>query len=166
MATRKVTYASASTITCTLASLATSSGLTVGRDATEIDNTTNLYLDAWISGKISVGTTPTANTRIEIWVIPRFNDSTYPDTFGSTDAGVTVTSRAAALAAGKLLAVIDVDVNTSNRAYYFGNSLSNAGFLTHPAKFNLWIVHNTGVNLNATGGNHELDYKGSYETIA
>jgi hypothetical protein len=35
-----------------------------------------------------------------------------------------------------------------------------------PPKFVLFTVHNTGVNLNSTGGNHVFRYRGVYATSA
>src|SRR5262245_54425580 len=109
MADRKqATYPSSSALTITLTSLATSSTLVAGRESTEVDNSSNKYLDAGISGRVTVGTTPTAATRIEIWIFPKMSDSAYPDVFDGTDSAETLTSRAAAVAAGRLLAVLDV----------------------------------------------------------
>jgi len=166
MATTKLTFASSASITCTLASLATSSTLVAGRSSAEIDNSTNLHLDKLISGKITVGTTPTANTVIEVWMIPKREDSSYHDTFDGTDKNVTVTSRQHLLAYGTLLSTMAVPATTSNVGYEFFRSAAAAMGAGCPPKFQLFIVHNTGVNLNSTGGNHVLYEKGVYSTTA
>ena len=57
--TRKPSYAASSNLTITLASLATSSTLVVGRVSTQVDNSSNLYLDYLLSAKISTGTSLT-----------------------------------------------------------------------------------------------------------
>lgn len=41
----KLAYGSSSNLTITLASLATDSSLLTGRESTEVDNTTNKYID-------------------------------------------------------------------------------------------------------------------------
>lgn len=152
--------------TITLASLAPSATLVAGRQSTAIDNTTNKFLDYVLSGKITVGTTPTAATRIELWCVPTLDDTpTYPDTFGASDANVTVTSRTILQGAGRLVAVLDVDVNTSNRSYPIQTSLAAFFGGNCPLKFALFVVHNTGVALNSTGGNHVINVKGLYKTI-
>lgn len=161
----KAEYAASAAATITLASLASSSTLVAGRASANIDNSTNKYLDYWVAGKITVGTTPTANTKIEVWVVPRKNDTpTYHDVFGGDDVAETVTSREMLNAYGKLLAVMDVPVATSNVGYEFSGSVADACRSIAPAAFQLFVVHNTGVALHATGGNHVIDVKGLYST--
>lgn len=144
--------------TITLASLATSSTLTVGRQTNVVVNSGE-NLDAQVSGRITVGTSPTGGV-IEVWVGAPINGTpTYPTNFGAVDAGITVLSanhRDAALRRG---AVIYCDT-TSDRPYEiapFSIAALFGGVL--PERHFLWITHSTGVNLNATGGNHELNYR-------
>ncbi len=164
MADNKAAYQSSASITCTLASLATSSTLVAGRSSLEIDNTSDLYLDRPVSGQIEVGTTPTANTVIEVWLIPRLSDSTYFDTFDGTDSNITVTSRPILLSYGVLLASINVDVTTSNRKYFFWSSIAGKIGTLPPKKYQLFFVHNTGAALHATGGNHIITETPEYVT--
>ena len=67
----------------------------------------------------------------------------------------------------KLAAVMQVDATTSNVAYYFG-PLSVASLFggVVPKKFTVLVTHNTAVNLNSTGGNHEIDITPVYQTAA
>lgn len=164
MADNKAAYASSNTITCTLASLVSSSNWTAGQSSAEIDNTSGFYLDRPVSGKIQVGTTPTANTVIEVWCIPKLSDSTYPDTFTGSDANITVTSRGILLSYGILLASINVDSATSNRNYYFWASVSGSTGTLPPKKYQLFFTHNTGVALNSTGANHVITETPEYVT--
>jgi hypothetical protein len=60
MADLKLSYPAASDLTITLASLGSDTNLLTGRESATIDNSTNLYLDYLISGKITAGTSPTA----------------------------------------------------------------------------------------------------------
>ncbi len=170
MATGDITvkYAASASITWTLASLSSDTNLVAGRASAAVDNGTNLYRDFRVAGKIAVGTTPTANTWIELWVIPILDDSpTWPDAFGGTDANVTVTSRGILRAVGKLALAIAVDATTSNRAYPFEFSLRDVcGGSAPPKQFQLFAVHNTAVALNSTGGNHVAKYIGLYDAVA
>lgn len=93
MSTEQAIYSASNTIACTLTSLAHSSTQVAGRASAAIDNSTAGSLDRPISGKVTVGTSPTVNTTIEVWLIPQLADGSWPDTFGGTDANVTVTSR-------------------------------------------------------------------------
>lgn len=167
MADIKAAYASSSNLTHTLASLATSSTWLAGRESAEVDNTSNKYLDFKLSGKVTVGTTPTINTEIRVYVVGLMDDSTYPDVFDGTDSAETVTSAGVGSAFLKLAAVIPVDATTSDRVYYYdcGSIRSLFGGVL-PKKFVVFIAHNTGVNLNATGGNHQTTVTGEYATSA
>lgn len=166
MADRKTAYGTSTAITISLASVATSATWVAGRESGEVVNTTTLALDYNIGGKIRVGTTPTAATRIEVWVIPLVYDSTWPDVFDGTDSTETVTTRDILLNVGKLGASLTVDTNTSDRDYWFHFSVCATLGTGLPKSFVLFVTHNTGVNLNSTGGNHVIHYTALTETIA
>jgi hypothetical protein len=167
MASVKIEYAAASNLTITLASLATSSTWLAGQESTAVDNTTNKYLDYLLSGKITVGTTPTSGTEIRVYVVALLDDSTYPDVFDGTDSAETVTSAGVGSAFLRLAAVLPVGATTSNVAYYFGPVSVAALFGgACPKKFVVFVTHNTGVNLNSTGGNHQLTVTPVYATAA
>ena len=150
-------------ITCAIASLASDTNLLAGRASTAVDNTTNLDLDHLVSGLITAGTSPTVGTTIEVWAYAyrtiASGTPTYPDSITGTDANKTMTSANVKNAALRLVAVITVD-NTSNRGYEFPPT-SIAGLYggSMPPFYGLFIVHNTGVALNSTGGNHILHYE-------
>lgn len=162
----KIAYGSSSNLTITLASLATSSTLLVGRESTEVDNSSNLYSDYLLSGKITTGTSPTASKSIEVWVVAQLDDSTYPDVFDGTDSAETITSDGVKYGIVKLAAIITTS-STSDVSYYFG-PVSVAAMYggSLPRKFVVFVTHNTGQNLNATGGNQQITVKGVYYTIA
>jgi hypothetical protein len=170
MADIKIAKGSDSALTITLASLATSSTWVAGRESTAVDNTTNKYLDYELSGKITVGTSPTANTEIRIYVYSEIDETpTYPDVFDGTDSDETVTGSSQGLRDGmlQLAKTILVDSTTSDRTYPFGKiSIASLFGGVVPDHFGVFVTHNTGVNLNSTGGNHFIKVKGSYETIA
>lgn len=152
--------ADSAALTITLASLATSSTLRVGREATAIVNTSDLDLDKPITGLITVGTTPVVGTVIEIWATMPLKitagAAAWGDSMTGSDAAFTCTSDPTKFGMFRLVASIAVDSATSNRGYPFvGNSIASL-FPSVPAMLNFFATHNTGVNLNATAGNHYI----------
>lgn len=165
MASVKIEYAASVAATITLASLATSSTLTAGAESDAIDNTTNKYLDYLLAGKITTGSSPSAGT-IEVWVVALLDDSTWPDVFDGTGSAETVTSAAIKSACAAPAAALTTDT-TSNQAYPF-RPVSVASLFggVCPKKFAVFVTHNTGVNLNSTGGNHQINLTPVYATVA
>lgn len=164
---KPVYAASASVAGLTLASLATSSTRVAGAESDAIDNTSTLYDDILISGKITPGTSPTVGKQIDIWIVPAMDgSSTWPDVFDGTGSAETVTSENVRNALGKLLKTIVID-STSDRTYYFSNESVAALFGgVLPQKFVVFVSHDTAVNLNATGSNHALNYLGlQYQSV-
>ena len=161
MASNLAAYQPSGAIACTLASLASSGAApavgTVGRASAIVDNTAGLWLDRPVSGFVTVGTTPTINTTIEVWLIPMIADGVWPDGFGAGDANITVSSRGNLQSYGVLLATLNVDATTSNKAYPFWSSIAGKVGTLPPKKYQLFFVHNTGVALNATGGNQSVN---------
>jgi len=144
-------------LTISLASLASSATWVAGRESTAIA-TADPTIDYLLAGTIMVGTTPTINTQIQIWVYGSFNDApTYPDTIDGTDSAETITSSGILQVGLALAAVILVDATTSDRPYYFApRSIAALFGGVLPKTWGVFVAHNTGVNLNATGGNHVL----------
>lgn len=163
----KLAYASSAALTITLASLASdATNMIAGRQSTLVDNTTNLYLDYLLSGKITTGTSPTTARQIEVWVWAWQSETgpMYPDTFGATDANTNVTTRDMLFQFARRAAVLGTTA-TSNQAYYFGPvSVRSVFGGTVPSKWGVWVVHNTAVNLHATGGNHVITAMPVYTT--
>lgn len=160
-------YANYATVTITLASLGSSSTFVAGREATAIDNSTNKYPELKVSGKITVGTTPTVNTQILVYVLERLNNTpTWPDVFTGSDAAATLTSAGVGRGFLKLGATLDVDSTTSNRAYPFTFRIARLFDGVAPDFFSVFVTHNTGVNLNSTGSNHVIEVQGEYFTVA
>jgi hypothetical protein len=162
MSTVTTTYAASATVTCGVESTASSSTFAAGRESSVIDNTTNKYVDALLAGKIRVGTTPTANTQILVYVFAPLDDTpTYPDVMDGTDSAETITSAGVAQGFLKLAALISVDSATSDRDYAFGPvGIAQLFGGIMPPKWAVFVTHNTGVNLNSTAGNHFIKYTG------
>ena len=165
MADVKLAYATNQALTITLASLPSDSNLLTGRESTAIDNTTNLYLDYLLDGKITTGTSPTTAKEIRIYVVGLFGDATWPDVFDGTDSAETVSGVGTRDSACKLACVIPT-IATSDLGYSFGPiSVASLFGGICPAKFVVFVTHNTAVNLNSTGGNHFINARGVYNTV-
>lgn len=155
MSDLQVKYGSqAQAITITLASLADGAM----RQSASIDNSTLKFFDARIGGKITTGTTPTAGSVITFLVA------------ASVDGGTIFSGGASGLDAlfteqenqlfflGQIIVLAD-----SDKTHEFGPfSLLEAmkGFAI-PDTWALIVKNDTGVALNSTGGNHDVDYQGA-----
>ena len=167
MASNKLAYGTSTSLTNAIASLATSSTWTGGYESDVIDNTTNLYLDYSIEGYVTAGTSPANPSEIRIYVVASWDGTNWPDVFdGTTSAESSVTSEGVRDGFAKLGVVMRVDSTTSNRAYYFSFTVASLFGGACPPKFVLYTTHNTGSNLNSTGGNHVFRYRGIYVTSA
>lgn len=161
MATVTINYTASATITMSLASIATSATFVAGAESTVIDNTSNKYVDAIVGGKITVGTTPTINTQINVYVFtPIDSTPTYPDVMDGTDSVETLTSVGVGTAFLKLAAICNVDAVTSNIAYPFSFTVAQLFGGVMPSRWSLYVSHNTGVALNSTAGNHVIKFEG------
>jgi len=156
MATATVNYSANTGITIDLSSLASSASWIAGRESSEIDNTTNKYVDALVQGKVKVGTTPTANTSINVyvWGADTSLATTAIDVLDGTDSAETLTNTGVLYSALKLGAVINVLVNTSDVTYNIAPfSVAQLFGGVMPKFWGLFVAHNTGVNLNASNAN-------------
>jgi len=162
--TRKINYASPFDLTITLASLASDTNLLAGRESDMIDNTVLGYDDYLLSGKITTGTSPTASRQNEVWAIG-WDGSGWPDVFDGADSDETISLASVKAAICRFIANL-ATTSSSDEDYYFGPVSAKAAFGGRlPSKFTIFVVHNTGVNLNATAGNHFIRAQGVYETI-
>ncbi|HXF88298.1 MAG TPA: hypothetical protein VNK48_08100 [Xanthobacteraceae bacterium] len=153
MPTVSLQYATPITLTITLASLASDTSLSAGRASAAVDNSTNGYVDFVVGGKVTTGTSPTASRQIEVWAFGTYDGTTYSAGASGSDAAFSPGTEKPLM---KLLQIIPTD-NTSNRTYEWGPcSVAQAFGGTCPLKWGIYVVHNTGVGLNATAGNHEV----------
>jgi hypothetical protein len=157
-------YGTTTTITNAVASLASDTNLLAGYESAVIDNTSDGFEDIILSGKVTAGTSPTAARQIEVWAVA-WDSNGWPDVFDGTTSAETITSADIKNALCKPVAIMSTS-NTSDRAYFFtGVSAKQVFGGVLPSKFVLFTVHNTGVNLNATAGNHEFRYQGIYPQV-
>jgi hypothetical protein len=158
MATATVNYSSNTTITIDLANLGTSATFVAGRESSQVDNTSNKYIDALVSGFISVGTTPTANTTIAVYVYGADTSlaTTALDTLDGTDSAETLTNTGI-LNGLRLGATVAVPANTSDVQYIvLPFSVASLFGGAMPKFWGLYVAHNTGVALrnNAVNTNN------------
>ena len=168
MTTATLNYAANSqALTITVASLATDANLLAGRESTAVDNTTEKAIDNLVQGKVTTGANPTAGRIIEVWVYGSEDGTNYPDVIDGTDSNETITS-ADIKESGLRLATQILTDGTSNRTYPiapFSVAALFGGML--PRRWGLFVVHSTGVNLNATASNHAFTYTPiKYDSVA
>jgi len=137
-------------LTITLASLASSTS-GVGRQSDIVDNTSNKYQDLIIYVKIKLGTSPTSNRGIYVFLIRDDNHATNhrSDGAGSSDAALTVLN-------APMIGAITDGTSAGNGDVLYGE------FLVHRPgpKWGIAIYHDTGANLDSTGSNHWARYVG------
>ena len=150
-------YGPDTAITMDCANLASSATFEAGRSGVQIDNTTDLYLDAHVHGRLSVGTTPTADTQIRIycWGALVSLATRAIDTIVGTDAAITLTNGGVLKSALSLADSITNEDVTSDVEYPVRIiSVCRALGLKHlPPFWGLYIAHNTGVALRNTAVN-------------
>lgn len=166
----KIAYAASAAMTMTLASLAPSSTLLVGRNSTAIVNTTNKYIDWRASVKTRVNATVTANGEIRVYAYCSLDDvPAYPIATGTTaatgtDAGLTFTAEHLASSTVFLGATVN---NATGGSDYTPRCVTIAQAFGHaPTHWALWLTHSTHATnaLDATAGNHAVSQTGVYFT--
>jgi hypothetical protein len=169
MATSTVNYSSNTAITMDLSALASSGPFTSGRESSQVDNTTNKYVDVLVSGSVSVGTGPTANTSILIYVYGADTSlaTTNIDQLDGTDSAETLTN-AGILNALRLGAAVNVATN-ANDVQYFVLPFSVAALFggVVPKFWGLYVAQNTGAALRTNAINtNSFEYVGIKYDIA
>ncbi len=155
MTTASPLYGTPTAMTMTLASLASDASLVAGRESTALDQKDTLdAIDVLVGGKVTTGTTPTVSRQIEVWAYGSYDDTEFSGTATGSDANLTPDEKSNF----RLLTIIPT-IATSDKAYKWGPfSIAQAFGGSIPVQFGIYIVHNTAVNLNSTGGNHEVVY--------
>ena len=168
MATMTPSYGTPTAITLDLTSLASSSDFTAGRESDVISNASDLYVDALVSGSVMVGTSPTTNTTIGIYVYAQHDDTpTYQDVFDGTGSAETVTSAGILAGVTRLLGTLFVDSTTSDRVYWLAPTAVAPLFGgIMPKRWGLFVAHNTAVALKSSSNTGNFKYTGIKYDIA
>lgn len=161
----KLAYASSADYTITVASLVSSGTLVAGRESTAVSNTSDLYLDYLVAGKVRVGSSGTAAGTIEVWAYASMNDTpTYPDVLDGTDSDETFTSADIKRSCLKLIASIPNDATNSRTYPFAASSIAAAYGGLVPKNHGLFVVHSASSALSSTGSDHFFSYTGAYMT--
>lgn len=167
MASLKIAYAADIDLDVTnLHSIASSATWVAGWESDAIDNSSNLYLDYLVSGKIALGNSATAG-QIRIYVVAPVDDApTWPDVMDGTDSVETWTTTTIRDGAAKLGAALETRADPGTDDVYWIAPFSVAALFggVCPEKFVVFITHSTGVNLAAAGS--AVVARGIYETVA
>jgi len=149
-------YSSARTVTITLASLASSTSLTSGRESTFIQSSAINAIDYQIGGIITASSTgATASRQIEVWSYGSWDGTNYSAGATGSDAAFSPTNTKTLL---KLITIIPT-VATASQAYNWGPfSIAQVYGGTVPPEWGVAVFHNMGANLSATSGNHSVLY--------
>ncbi|MEZ0137378.1 MAG: hypothetical protein AB9Q17_02385 [Candidatus Reddybacter sp.] len=161
MTTATINYGTTTAVTLSPASLASSGTYIAGRESTEIDNTSNKFLNAEVQGFITTGTTPTVDTYIKlfVWASHTSLGTTALDVLDGTDSAETFTS--VDIMSSIVTLVRSVKVNaTSDQKYHFKPFTIADIFGEMPKYWGLYLAHDTVAALNSTAGNHEFKYTG------
>jgi hypothetical protein len=161
MADLKIAYATSSTFTLTLASLASSA--TAGRECTAIDNSSNKYTDVHVQLKIQLQTGSPANDKaIYVYAYGSEDGSTYTDNATGSDAAITLRDPTNM----RIIGVIPCP--DSGGVVYESQPMSVAAAFggKMPRAWGIVVRNYTGVTLHATEGNHAKKYTGLYYTTA
>ena len=152
------TYSANTAITFDISSLATSSTFVAGRESTQIDNTTNMYVDAMVTCDGILGhasTAPTIGQYIGLWCWGADTSlaTTAIDTLDGTDSAETL-SHESVLRSLKFVAAPAVTVATAALTYHiqpFSVAQLFGGIL--PKFWGLYLAHNhTGALAAAQSG--------------
>jgi hypothetical protein len=163
MATTTINYSANTTITMDLDGLTSSSTFVAGRESNEIDNTSNKYVDALVQGKVKVGTTPTANTFINVYVWGADTSlATKPiDVLDGTDSAETLTNTGVLYSALRLGASISVLATTSDVVYNIAPfSVAELFGGVMPKFWGLYVAHSTVAALHASDNTDFFSFNG------
>jgi hypothetical protein len=170
MADIKVAYGTAVSMAVTnLPSLASDLNLLSGWQSAIEDNTTTLAADILLSGKVTVGVTPSVDRVIYVYAWAQLDPTTpvRPENFGTTASVRSIVSDGTAANFLRPIAAMNVDSSTTNRIYWFGPvSLAQTFGGVLPAKWGLWVVHNTTAALDSISGSFAFWYTPTYYTVA
>lgn len=162
----KMSYVASSNLTVTnLHGLAASATHVGGWESAAQDNSSNLYLDARVTAKITVESAGLTAGEIRLWLVGLLDDTpTWPDVFDGTESAETVTDTEIRDAICRLAAVTVTDT-TASRVYYLECASARKVFDGQlPSQFVVFITQSTGTTLETTG--NQVTVKFSFETVA
>jgi len=158
MTTLKENLSSSTAVTITLNSLSASS--TAGRQASVIDNSSNLYVDALVTAIISTGTV-SSPVSVNVYVSGSEDGTNYDQdsaVMGASDAAYTIDSQT------NLKQGAVINTSTSSKIYIKTFSVAQLFGGVMPRKWTVVVVNNSGGALAASG--NSMSYTGITYTNA
>lgn len=156
MANIKEVFGTSTAITITLNNLASSA--TAGREATAVDNTANLYLDALVTVILAIGAGTIANDQCAYIYAAGSEDGTnYTDNATGSDAAITPNVPTNL----KLIAVVAMPTQSLTYKVVFSIAAAFGGIL--PRKWSIIVRNYCGIALSASG--NSASYSGVYATV-
>ena len=158
MATIKEAFAASGAITITLNALASSA--TVGREATAIDNSSNLYLDAlvYVALNTTTGAAPANDKCAYVYAYGSEDGTNYTDNATGSDAAITLLSPTNL----KLVNVISMPSTATSVTYKTVFPVAPAFGGVLPRKWGIVVRNYCGITLGAA--NNVASYSGVYAT--
>ena len=139
--------------TITVASLVTSAS-GVGRQADMVSNASTRYRKLLVWAKIKLGTSPTSNKAVTIYAIRGDAAGNRTDGAGASDAAWTAKN-------AQVIGQLSTGASAST-----GDVLQDWFVFNDPGpQFAIGIAHDSGVNLDSTGGNHAIGWIGENPEI-
>ena len=136
-------------LTITLASLASGSA----RQASIVDNSTTRYQRIYLAAKLKLGTSPTANTLVSLYLI-RSDGTITTDGAGSSDAAITLKN-------AQTLGTLSTGGSPAT-----SDTLTDVFVVENPGpQWTVAVLNSTGAALDATAGNHLIEWVGEYLEI-
>lgn len=159
--TFKPAYAASNVpFTITLASLANSTSLSTGyQQSAAVDNSTNLYADAFIYGHVKSSGTPTANALYTLYLYwSNDNGITYTNNASGSNAAYTQPDSDSNMVVGSTSITTAI---ASLVSYFKGFSFCQAaGLLYLPRNWGIIVKNGSGQALSSTAGDHVISYQG------
>ena len=150
MADQKVEYGSSSSLTITLAGLATSSTFVAGRTSLAVDNSgaSDKFLNELLSGTFTVGATPAADSAIKIYLYGSMDDvPNYPNAITGANENVTITELTQLGCAVRPMENLAVSTTASQTYDFSPKGIASYFGGTIPKFWGVFVSHNTNVNL-------------------
>lgn len=148
------TYSSNTAITMNLSALAASATYIAGRESSQVDNTSNKYIDALVQGSFTVGTTPaiTGGLAVYVWGADTSLATTALGTLDGTDSDESLTTTQLGML--KFGTFVPVLVNTSDTKYWippFAIAPLFGGIM--PKFWGLYVAHSMTAALKTDAAN-------------
>jgi len=157
MANIKEALGTSTAITITLNSLASSA--TAGREATAIDNSSNLFLDALVTAILKIGAGTPANDKCAyVYAYGSEDGTNYTDNATGSDAAITLRDPTCL----RLVAVVPMPSASVTYKAVFSIAQAFGGAL--PRKWGIVIRNYCGISLDSSG--NSASYSGVYATSA